>query len=240
MSRSILKTALDRFAEAFLRYLEDTALSDSLYIQHGEQLAKYLSGMRPVKVLHCSTRFWKEWVLPLMARSARGSPREYTADYPREDADGASFPPIGVDAKTGERYWVNGDKRLREHWLKTILPAQLIHDFENCNAFIFLYRPERWAQKATREKYAPGMARYEWEKLKTLHVQLAAYRVTAHECLHLIEQVAGWQMPSWNPADPTSNDPAERSFHAFLADLTLPVFTSKYLRKTQADTVDLP
>jgi hypothetical protein len=117
--------------------------------------------------------------------------------------------------------------------------AQFAHEFAPYDALIFLYKPERWAKAFTRERNAPWMTQKDFEEAKAEDIEVASYRVCAHECLHLIEMVLGISMPTWNPAK--DSDPVEKYFQRFVLSVTLAAFEDTYIRHDgpRSDEVDL-
>jgi hypothetical protein len=220
---------LDLFAKNFLRFLDDYC-----YIQYDikVQTDTYLDN---VKVFNCTDRFWN-WLLDLrITKMAVGDPKEYCRPTPRESIDGLSIPPVGIHRTTGQRYLIPPDRR--EEWHRNTFPAPLAHRFAEYTALIFLYRPERWAQQL-QPKMFPQATPEQFTAAKTYTVKHAGWRACAHECLHLVQKVAGGTMPEWDPA--TDLDPVERLYDEYLDQVTHPVFEALYLRdQFQADVIDL-
>jgi hypothetical protein len=231
LNQTVLTTVrpLDLFARNFLHYLEDYC-----YVQYEIRVEtdRYLDN---VKVFNCTDRFW-HWLLDLRAtKMAVGDPNEYHQTPQRDSIDGLSIPPVGIHRITGQRYFIPPDGR--EEWHRNTFPAPLAHRFAEYAALIFLYRPERWAQQL-QPKMFPQTTPEQFTAAKTYTVKHAAYRACAHECLHLVQKVAGGTMPEWDPA--TDLDPVERLYEEYLDQITHPIFQALYLHdQPQADIIDL-
>jgi len=224
---------LDEFAQRFLRHLDHLA-----YTKLGT-MTDIESYVKTIKVFNCSDRFWELLLETRSKRMITGSPSEYRTNQPEENIEGLSFSAIGQHRTTGQRYWVPPEDR--ESWFRTIFPERFAHEFAPYDALVFLYKPDRWARKLSRERLAPTSSTEDFERAKVLTIAMAPYRVCAHECLHVVQLVIGGSMPTWNPTDPKAPDPAERLFDNFTSRMTLPIFEHRFVHRDgpQMDDIDV-
>jgi hypothetical protein len=229
--RKFTPRPLDQFAKHFITYATDWC-----YINYDIRLPveEYL---QTVKVYETTDRFWA-WLLKVRKeRMVDGSPSEYSCPQPQENIDGMSIPPVGKDRATGQMYYIPPEAR--EAWHLNMFPLNLAHEFAQYDGLVFIYKPDRWARKFLHEKMAPDTSEEVFQWAKSLTIAEAPYRVTAHECVHLLQKISGGTMPTWDPA--TDVDPAEQLFDQFLDEITLPAFVQLYLNRDGplADKLDI-
>jgi hypothetical protein len=212
---------LDRLARDFANYLAgDSALAEALG-QRGTRLeTTILNRVRALKVFRCTEPLWWE----LRRRSKKIG----------EDTDSYLLPPVQRDRIRRQRTRVTAESS--EEKLRTALPARAAA----YDAVILLYRPERRVQAWTRETHMNGANEAEFQEAQRDAIEVAAHRAVARECLHLLYELLGWEMPTWDPA--TDRDPSERYFIPFVCDKTPGHFRRRYLARSGgalADELDL-